>query len=141
MNRKKILNFLILVLLGCVISLEAKKNPVQYSEHHLIDKILENHRYCVAAFEGNKIFIRPENIISTDQGLFINVNGAEFYQLPLLQFNKNGHFIEGTNIRDIDLKATKKEQTKGSCPNCGVNTDKYGYCRNEECFFCGFKVL
>ncbi|NGX53156.1 MAG: hypothetical protein KR126chlam5_01469 [Candidatus Anoxychlamydiales bacterium] len=136
-------SLLILILLGNVISLKAEKVSMQYCKHHLIDKIFENHNYCVAAFEGKKIFIRPENIISTNQGLFINLNGAEFYQLPLLKFNKNGHYIEGKVIKDknINLLAANKTQTKGPCPHCEKNTDKNGRCNNDECFLYGFIVL
>ena len=116
-----------------------------------IDFILTLYSICCVIFaknfslqqslEDNKIFIRPENIISTNQGLFINLNGTEFYQLPLLQFNKNGHFIEGRVIKDLDLQATKKALSKRPCPNCGVNTDKSGRCTNNNCLLCGFKVL
>ena len=40
----------------------------EITKNHLIYKIIENHEYCVAAFDGNKIFIYPESIISTDNG-------------------------------------------------------------------------
>jgi hypothetical protein len=138
---RKFFSLVIPVLLGTSIVLQAEMGPIQTTEHHLIHKVIENHQYCVSAFEGDRIFIRPENIVPTNQGLFVNLNGSEFCPLPLLQFNKNGHFIEGSFLQEIELVAAKKEATKGPCPNCGVNTGKYGHCKNEACEFYGLRVL
>ena len=141
MIRRKIFSLLIPGFLGAISSLHAETVPVEISEHHLIHKIVENQRYCVSAFDGDKIFIRPENIVPTNHGLFINLNGSEFSPLPLLQFNANGHFIEGSFMLGIELAAAKKEETKRPCPNCNVNTGKYGHCKNPQCEFYGLRVL
>ena len=144
MYRQKIFSFLILFFLVSFISLNANAVIYQSCSYHLMDKIIENQSYCIEAFEGNKIFIRPENIISTNQGLFIKVNEEELYKLPLIKFNKKGHYIECIINEDINLLKTtksKEEKTKGPCPNCEVKTDKHGYCRNKKCMLCGFKVL
>lgn len=144
MYRQKIFTLLILFFLVSFISLNANDVTYQYRSYHLMNKILENQNYCIEAFEGDKIFIRPENIISTNQGLFIKVNEEELYKLPLIKFNKKGHYIQGIINKDINLlkaNKAKKEKTKGPCPNCEVNTDGNGYCRNKGCPLCGFKVL
>ena len=134
--------FALLVFLGTSFSLQAETVPLETTEHHLIHKVIQNQQYCVSAFEGDKIFIRPEKIISTDQGLFINLNGSEYYPLPLLQFNKKGHFLEGSFAHGLELMTVnKKEETKGPCPNCEVNTNKYGICKNQACHFYGLRVL
>lgn len=77
MIKKKLLSILIPVFLGAIISLDAEIVPIETADHHLIHKIIENQRYCVSAFDGDMVFIRPENIVSTNQGLFINLNGSE----------------------------------------------------------------
>ena len=141
MIKRKLFSLMISAFLGVIGSLHAEMVPIETTEHHLIHKIVENHGYCVSAFDGDKIFIRPENIVPTHQGLFINLNGSEFSPLPLLQFNRNGHFIEGSFSHGIELAAAKKEKTKGPCPNCDVKTDGNGVCQNPECFFYKFKVL
>lgn len=141
MIRNFFYSLLLPAFLGSVISLHAEMVPLETTEHHLIQKVVENHRYCVSAFDGDKIFIRPENIVSTNQGLFLNLNGAELYPLPLLQFSRDGHFIQGSLMHGIELTAAKKETTKGPCPHCEVNTNKYGICKNTYCFFYGFRVL
>lgn len=141
MLRKKLFSLLIPVFLSAVVSLHAEMAHIKTEEHHLIHKIIKNHGYCVSAFDGDKIFIRPENIISTNQGLFLNLNGSEFYPLPLLQFSKHGHFVQGSFTHGRVLIAAKKEETKGPCPECDVNTDKNGICKNTKCFFYGLKVL
>lgn len=140
MITKKILCFLISAFFGAIVSLHGEIVPVKTAEHHLIHKIVENQKYCVASFDGDKIFIRSENIISTNQGLFINLNGSEFYPIPLLQFNKQGHFMQASFARGIEL-AAKKEETRGPCPECGMSTNKYGICKNIQCFFYGLRVL
>ena len=141
MIKRKLFSLMIPAFLGAMSSLYAEMVPLETAEHHLIHKVVENHEYCVSAFDGDKIFIRPENIAPTSQGLFINLNGSELSPLPLLQFNRHGHFIEGSFMRGIELAAAKKEQTKGPCPNCDVNTDKNGVCKNAICFFYGIRVL
>jgi|JI102314DRNA_FD_contig_21_14535550_length_690_multi_4_in_0_out_0_1 hypothetical protein len=120
-------------------SLLSSVNFLYSEDHHLIHKIIENQWHCVSAFDGDKIFIHPENIFSTDQGLFIDLNGSESFPLPLLQFSKNGHFIEANLECVIESLAAKK--TKGPCPNCGVNTGQYGHCQNPRCEFYGLRVL
>jgi|GEM_PF-2530501 hypothetical protein len=142
MIKKKFFSLLIPVFLGAISSLQAEMVPLETAEHHLIHKVVENHEYCVSAFDGDKIFIRPENIVPTNQGLFVNLNGSDYFPLPLLQFNRSGHFIEGSFIHGIEKLATaKKEETKGPCPNCNVNTGKYGHCKNPGCEFYGLRVL
>lgn len=141
MIKKKLLSLMIPTFLGAIGSLHAEMVPLETTEHHLIHKVVENHGYCVSAFDGDKIFIRAENIVPTSQGLFINLNGYDYSPLPLLQFNRSGHFIEGSFMRGMELAAAKKEETKGPCPNCNVNTSKYGHCKNKQCEFYGLRVL
>ena len=112
-----------LICLGFTVSLRLEMVLTEIKEHHLMHKIIENKGYCVSFFDEDKIFIRPENIVSTNQGLFINLDGFEFHPLPLLQFSRQRHFIQGSFARGIELAAT---QSKGPCPECGVNTNKYG---------------
>lgn len=139
MIKKKFFSLLVSIFLGTIGSLHAEGKLIEITEHHLIHKIIENHRCCVSAFDADKIFIRPESIISTNQGLFINLNGTEYHPLPLLQFSKKGHFIQRYLMQSIELAA--KEETKGPCPECDVNTNKYGICKNTQCFFYGLRVL
>lgn len=140
MSKKKFFSLMISAFLGAIGSLHAEAVDLEITEHHLIHKIVKNQDHCVSAFDGDKVFIRPENIVPTYKGLFVNLNGSDCFPLPLLQFNRNGHFIEGSFSGSIDL-AAKKPQTQGPCPNCDVNTDGNGICKNPKCFFYKFKVL
>jgi hypothetical protein len=124
---RKLFCLVIPVLLGSSIFLQAETAPIQLAEHHLLRKIIENQQNCVSAFEGDKIFIQPENIVPTKHGLFVNLNGSEFYPLPLIQFDQNGHFIEGYFTREIELAGSKvRRPSKGPCPACDVDTDSNG---------------
>jgi hypothetical protein len=132
-------NSLFIAFFGMIGFLHAETLPVEPKEDHLISKLIENRQYCVSAFDGDKIFIRPENIVATDQWLFINLDGFQLYPLPLLQFDNNGYFLEGNLIGGLELAASK--HTRGPCPACDIPTDGNGICRNPLCLFCGFKVL
>ena len=59
--------------------------PLQISQSDLIDKIIQNEQFCVKKYEENKIYIKSQKIIVSDEGLFIDINGYEFYLLPNLQ--------------------------------------------------------
>ncbi len=138
---RKLFSVLVPIFLGTGFSLQAEIEPLQAQECHLLYKIVENQEYCVSNFDGDKIFIRPENIVPAAQGLCINLNGSELCLLPLLQFSKQGHFVQASFLQDIVLAAAKKEATKGPCPECEVNTDKTGICMNKVCPFYRFRVL
>ncbi len=117
---RKLFNLLVAIFLGTGFCLQAETAPLQSEECNLLHKIVENQEYCVSSFDGDKIFMRPENIVPTAQGLCINLNGSELCPLPLLQFSKQGHFVQANFLQGIVLAAAKKA-TKGPCPNCNVN--------------------
>ena len=131
----------VLALLGLTISSNAERRSIKTTEHHLLRKIIDNSQHCVAACEGDRIFICPESIISTDRGLFINLNGVEVCPLPLVQSSRRGYFIQGNLMQEIVPMAAKKTATKGPCPNCDQNTDERGRCTNSRCFFFQLRVL
>lgn len=139
MLMKNFFSLAILIFSTMVTFLSANEIYTETASHHLIHKVIENREYCVAAFEGDKIFINPENIVSTSEGLFINLDGTEMARLPLLQFSKRGHFIEGSFMLVRELM--KKEESKGPCPECHQPTGRYGHCKNELCDFYGLRVL
>lgn len=135
MNKIK---FILLFLLS-FLNLYANTTPNQFHEHHLLYKIIKYKNHCVSSIDEDKIFIRPENIISTEQGLFIDLNGSEYHPLPLLQFDHRGHFIQGDF--NPEIRINNKEKTKGPCPECGINTTIAGICQNPKCWFHKIKVL
>lgn len=126
------------VFLLCLISSSASVQGKELS-NHLIHKIIENHEHCVRAFEGDKIFINPDKIVFSETGLFLNLNGTELSWIPLLQSDARGCFLMKNDFGEIEAMAKKK--TKGPCGNCGQDTDKNGFCTNQDCWFYGLRVL
>ena len=106
-------------------------------EDHLMQKIKQNSHYCVHRFEEDKIFINPQNILLSEEGLFLDLNGHEYCALPFLQSNANGCFLSISPM----LGCQRKKESKGPCPNCNESTASDGKCWNSECFFYSFKVL
>lgn len=138
MKRMSIL-WLILSLLG--LNSLIFSGETQLSEHHLLYKLIKNRNNCVTAIDGNKIYLRSESIVPKDGRLFVDLDGQELGLLPVIQFDENGHFIESNISESIIPAAARTSQTKGPCPNCDVNTDGKGFCRNPACWFFEQKVL
>lgn len=134
----KVLRSLSLGLIAATLSLEGYKASSDLSENHLLHKIIENQRYCVHDFDGDKIFIRADKLIATNQGLFLDLNGKEFSLLPIVHSNSSGSFLLRGPADQLQMEGKKK--TKGPCGNCYADTDEKGICQNKECWFYGLKV-
>ena len=133
--------FLILLLLCSVISTQAKETELQFIKKGLIETLIENKICCISLITEDKIFIYPENIVSTEEGNFIKINGSEIYPLPILHKNYEGIYLKVNFKYKTQLTKASKPASKGPCPNCDVNTDGKGVCVNPLCWFKGIKVL
>ena len=127
---------LFLIIVIKVFSFEQLEKNIENNQH-LMQKIKQNTHFCVQAYEEDKIFLKPENIIPTSKGLVLQLNSFECVQIPLLQSNIKGCFIQKFSLS----KQKQESDTQGPCPACEKDTDKYGVCRNPECFLEGFRVL
>lgn len=112
-------------------------SEVELSEHHLLYQIKKNECFCVEKYIGDKIFLKPENVIFSEDGLLLNLNGSDLALLPLVQRNAQGIFLEA----DLSVFAKKPKPPLGPCPACGVNTDGDGRCQNSVCPFHRMIVL
>ena len=66
---------------------------VNFSHQDLVDKIIQNERFCVRKYEENKIYINSQNIIVSDEGIFIDLNGFDSFPFPNVQSNADGCFL------------------------------------------------
>ena len=112
------------------------RSETELSENHLLYQIMENESYCVEQYSEEKIFLKPENIIFSRNGLLLNLNGYDLVSLPQVVVTHLGFYIE-KNF----WASSKKEKPLGPCPHCGEDTDGKGICRNYRCEFYRIKVL
>lgn len=85
----------------------------------LIAEIVANDYSCVLGYSEERIYLNPEKIIPSNQGLFLNLKDQEYVVLPMLYSDEYGCYI------------TPTIKVKPDCPDC-----KKPYlvkCRNDEC--------
>ena len=112
------------------------RSEEEISENHLLYQIIENESYCVEQYIEEKIVLKPESIIFSRDGLWLNLNGYNSVLLPQVMVNHLGFYIE----RSFGAVA-KKEKIQGDCPGCGEVTNERGICKTDWCLFRGRKVL
>lgn len=138
------MNKLVLLFLTMVMSFFSHLSAVyQMEEGNLIEKVLIHENYCVRCIQEDKIFLQPDKILITDKGIFLDVNGLEYYRLSQLQANEHGCYIQVSFFPTHSMTelSKKKPKSKGECPNCFLPTDSEGRCINLVCAFCGYRVI
>ena len=90
----------------------------------LVDKIIQNDHFCVKGYDENKIYIKPQNILVSDNGIFIDLNGFESYPLSNLQSNLDGCFLK--IYPELCAGCASKPE---KCPEC----DEYPWSNKERC--------
>ncbi len=92
------------------------------SQNALIDEIVA-HGECVAHVTEDKAYIKPENIIPTEQGIFVDLGNDHYVPIPTLFSD-----AEGCYVLTLSPKATKP------CPFCGwERLSGIFKCRNPDC--------
>jgi hypothetical protein len=91
------------------------------SEANTYAQILANESYCVKGYDNDKVYLNPENIHTTDQGLLIEVQEGLYMPLSYLQADNTGCYIPMATGFEIFNK----------CPQCGESY--FVTCRNPNC--------
>lgn len=97
------------------------------TSQELIENILDNEAFCVNRIEGDKVYIKSENITPTDQGILIHLNYYDQLFVPNICSDVGGCFVKyktGSGWTDIVPKET--------CSECGW-VKRYGVCKNKGC--------
>lgn len=81
----------------------------------------ESYDTCVQSICNEKIYLKPEAILPTPDGLFLQVNDETIVPLPQLNSDANGCYIECRCASWIGR----------DCPNCGQYY--VGSCTNPDC--------
>ena len=84
----------------------------------IIDEIVANKNTCVVGSSKDRIYLNPNRIFPTEQGLFLNLNDTDYVLLPTLNSDCQGCFIPVIQVLPI-------------CPGCGG--EYFLSCDNPKC--------
>jgi hypothetical protein len=84
----------------------------------LIAEIVANDE-CIAEYAEEKIYLKSERIIPTNEGLFLNLNHRDYIPLRTLNSDDNGCYVQCRFLKP------------SICPNC--RREYVGICGNKEC--------
>lgn len=91
------------------------------SNCEVLNEITANGNVCVERIEGGKIYLKPERIFSTNNGLYLDLNESDFILLTSINSDSRGCYLN----RADEIKLGKP------CPWCGL--DYIISCRNPFC--------
>lgn len=72
----------------------------------IIDQIVANKNTCAVGCSENKIYLNPSRIFPTEQGLYLDLNDADYVLLPTLNSDSNGCYVPCIDVFN-------------KCPGCG----------------------
>ena len=83
-----------------------------------VKNVLENEYHCVHKIDNDKIYINPENIFPTTQGVFINLNGYDHILAPQISSDLAGCFIESMGVTVDEMQISDGVMPMLPCPYC-----------------------
>ena len=86
---KKLILLLILATCNCF----AQEVPIKDNASTLITKIMENANYCVKNMTRDKIYLCPKSIFSTEEGLYLDLDGLNRVTLHVIYSDNKGPFL------------------------------------------------
>lgn len=63
--------------------------------HQIVQLVIENLEYCTLRISNDRIFLKPNLIYPTDEGVFLRINQFDLVRLPHLYSNEEGCYIDG----------------------------------------------
>lgn len=87
--------------------------------HALVEEIVAINETCIQGCVGDKIYLNPDYIVPTDQGLFLNLGDENHLLLPMLYSDASGCYI------------TPVLKIFPDCPFCGL--PYFLKCKNIYC--------
>ncbi len=91
------------------------------SDDGIIHQIAANQNTCVIGVAEEKIYLNPNRIYPTEQGLYLNLNDVDYVLLPSLNSDHNGCYV----------RPVCKRQILNICPGCGQQY--FISCKNPNC--------
>ena len=87
-------------------------------DSRIIGEIVANKNTCVVGCSKDRIYLNPNRIFPTEQGIYLNLNDADYILLPTLNSDSQGCFVPVVQILPI-------------CPGC--HQEYFLSCTNQNC--------
>ncbi len=110
----KILTFIAILASSTCLAHE-ENNPI---DNGLMDKIEANKYTCVSGCSEDRVYLNPNRIFPTEQGMYLNINDVDYVLLPTLNSDSNGCYLPCVQIFNI-------------CPGCG--NEYFISCSRSDC--------
>ena len=93
-------------------------------DSRIIDGIVANKNTCVVGCSEDRIYLNPDRIFPTEQGLYLNLNDEDYVLLSTLNSDSNGCYVPcGSRV----------QPKKWQCPYCHSWWEMGEECRNADC--------
>jgi hypothetical protein len=96
------------------------RDTVDDLDDGIINEIVSNKNTCVVDCSEDKIYLNPNRIFPTEQGLYLNLNDVDYVLLPILNSDSNGCYVPVPCVNIYN-----------KCPGCSL--DYLVYCKNPKC--------
>lgn len=87
-------------------------------DDQIINEIVTNKNTCVVGCTEDRIYLNPDRLFPTEQGLYLNLNDADYVLLPTLNSDESGCYVPCINIFN-------------KCPGC--KQEYFIVCKNPDC--------
>lgn len=111
---KKILSLIVALTSNLCFAYESNN----FFDNEVMDKIEANKNTCVYGYTENKVYLKPDRIFPTEQGVYLNLNDVDYVLLPTLNSDSNGCYVPCVNIFN-------------KCPGCG--NEYFIRCTRSDC--------
>jgi len=87
-------------------------------DNEVMDKIEANKNICVSGYSEDRVYLNPNRIFPTEEGVYLNLNDVDYILIPTLNSDSSGCYIPCVDVFNY-------------CPGCG---HKYFVsCSRPEC--------
>lgn len=90
----------------------------KFIDKELMDKIEANKNTCVYGYFEDKLYLNPDRIFPTEQGIYLNLNDEDYVLLPTLNSDNSGCYLPCVQILN-------------TCPGCGY--EYFVSCTRPDC--------
>lgn len=117
----KPLSLLYLIIASCTAFSQTVNAELMFSEMEM--QINADESVSQESYTNEKIFLSPENLYLTENGIFLHLSGDKYVSIPCLYSDSNGCWVPYSQVDNVDIL--------NKCRFCG---QRYFYkCRNPEC--------
>lgn len=100
--------------------------------NEILDKIEANKNICVDGVSEDRIYLKPDRLFPTEQGIYLNLNDIDYVHLPILNSDSNGCYVPCVRIFNICPGCGREYFISCSTPDCPLKQKRQDYEREKE---------